>query len=325
MEKRIYRNLGHRIQSAINHNYYRLQHALKMSLPGGSPMGAMVELTNMCNLKCVLCPSGNGDLQRKTGFMDEVVFQKIVDELDDTYIRDLIPAMWGESIIHPKFIEFMRYARKKTWRISLSTNGNKKGDDQYFKDLVDSGIDEIVCAVDGHNQESYENYRKNGKLDVVHDFLGNIRKARETASVSHPYLVAQIHLFSSNEEHLDDIRKNVIPFVDEVRTKKTRTFYTDQTAIKNIEDLRKKLKPQHEELQFVGGRPSCPTMMHTVNINWEGEVISCCRDPNTILKFGNVREHSIKSILTSKKYVEAKRRLFAGDFWVDVCRDCYKV
>lgn len=325
MEKIIYKNLAHRVKSAINHNYYLMQQKMKTCLPGGSPMSAMVELTNACNLTCKLCPSGNNALNRKVGFMDEELFRKIVDELDDTYVRDFIPAMWGESIIHPKFVDLMKYARQKTWRISLSTNGNKTGDEAYFKGLVDSGIDEIVCAVDGHTQESYENYRRNGKLQVVHDFLKNTRIARDAANVSAPMLIAQIHLFSSNEDHLDDIKANVMPYVDKVQTKKTRTFYTDKNKIDNIADLRDGLKPKQEQFQFEGGRPSCPSMMHSISINWEGDVLACCKDPNNVLRFGNVREQSIKEILKSKKYLQAKQRLLAGDFWEDICRECYKM
>lgn len=288
-------------------------------------MSVMVELTNTCNLKCKLCPSGNDALKRKVGFMEEDLFRKIVDDLDDTYVRDFIPAMWGESLLHPKFVELMKYARKKTWRISLSTNGNKKGDDTFFKGLVDSGIDEIVCAVDGHTQESYTNYRRNGNLQVVQEFLRKTRTARDAAKVKSPLLIAQIHLFSSNEDHLDDIKANVSDYVDKIQTKKTRTFYTDKEKISDIGDVREELKPKKEIFQFEGGRPSCPSMMHSISINWEGDLLACCKDPCNVLRFGNVKNQSIKEILNSDNYIKAKKRLFLGDFWEDICRDCYKL
>ncbi len=47
----------------------------------GMPLAIGAELTNHCNLRCPECPSGSGTLTRARGFMDPVLFQKIIDEL----------------------------------------------------------------------------------------------------------------------------------------------------------------------------------------------------------------------------------------------------
>ena len=44
----------------------------------------MIEPTDVCNLKCPLCPSGNGKLKRAKGFMDFSLFKKIIDEIITT-------------------------------------------------------------------------------------------------------------------------------------------------------------------------------------------------------------------------------------------------
>jgi len=320
----VYRNFGHRVLSSLNHIYLKQQHKFQTCLPGGHPVGAMIELCNVCNLKCVLCPSGNSKLERKKGFMKPDLFKRIVDQLDDTYTRHLVPVMWGESLLHPQFIELMKYARNKTWHISMTTNGNKAGDESYFRDLVETGIDEIVCAVDGQDQDSYESYRRGGQLQVVHDFLRKTREARDKAGAKRPILVAQIHLHKKNEDHLDAIKKNVENYVDSFQTKKLRMFFTEISDIRERKELQESLKPIDPDKRFPSmGRPSCPTMLYSLNINWEGDVLACCRDPKNILKFGNLQNQSLRSILESKKFKEARQRLLRGDYWEDICKTCY--
>jgi hypothetical protein len=46
-----------------------------------------VESTNYCNLKCIMCPTGLGDIRRPKGYMDTGLFQRIVDEVAPTTSR----------------------------------------------------------------------------------------------------------------------------------------------------------------------------------------------------------------------------------------------
>lgn len=319
-------SLKKRFIPSANHLLLQAQNKLKTCLPLGQPVLAMVELCNVCNLQCKLCPSGNNQLDRPVGMMKESVFQDIIDQLDDTYTRHLIPVMWGESMLHPKFIELMNYARKKSWKISVPTNGNISGDDQYFDDLVATGIDEIVCAIDGHNQDIYEQYRSGGSLEKVHNFLINISRAKERASTKKPHVVAQVLLFKGTERHLQDIEKNIGSSVDEIRTKLARMFFTDEDKKNDLVSVQEKLRPENEENRFPSeGRPICPAMLYYVNINWEGEVIACCKDPKNHLRFGKVQKGSIAEIRKSKKFRETKQKLLRGDYEYEVCKKCYLV
>ena len=319
----VYRNIWHRTLSGLNHIYLKQQHKWRTCLPGGYPVGAMIELCNVCNLRCALCPSGNGQLKRKTGFMKPDLFKRIVDELDDTYVRHLVPVMWGESLLHPQLVELLQYARRKTWHISMTTNGNKVGNDQYFKDFVGTGIDEVICAVDGHDQDAYESYRRGGKLQVVHDFLRKMRESRDAVGATRPILVAQIHLNKKNEDHLDVIKKSIEHYVDSFQTKRLRMFFTEMSDIKEKKGLHDGIKPVDPDKQFPSlGRSSCPTMLYSLNINWEGEVLACCRDPLNILRFGSLQEQSLRSILSSTKFKEGRQKLLRGEYWEDVCKTC---
>ena len=45
------------------------------------PDRVYIESTNHCNLKCIMCPTGLGVIQRPKGYMDMDLYRRIVDEL----------------------------------------------------------------------------------------------------------------------------------------------------------------------------------------------------------------------------------------------------
>jgi len=60
---------------------YYLSLLLKKSIYWGFPPVVMIEPTNICNLKCPMCPSGNGTLKRAKGYMEFSTFKIIIDEI----------------------------------------------------------------------------------------------------------------------------------------------------------------------------------------------------------------------------------------------------
>ena len=46
----------------------------------GYPLILMVEPTNICNLKCPMCPSGNGTMKRPLGKLDFENYKKLIDD-----------------------------------------------------------------------------------------------------------------------------------------------------------------------------------------------------------------------------------------------------
>ncbi|HOH60402.1 MAG TPA: aldehyde ferredoxin oxidoreductase, partial [Candidatus Cloacimonadota bacterium] len=73
------------------------------------PPALMIEPTNICNLKCPLCPSGNGSLQRPRGMMSLDLFKGIVDQVMHS-TGMLILWNQGESFLNPDFYAMIEYA-----------------------------------------------------------------------------------------------------------------------------------------------------------------------------------------------------------------------
>src|SRR5262245_62921425 len=57
----------------------------------GLPLIVSVEPTNACNMRCPMCPTGLGALQRPKGRMDVQGFARLLDQLERT---TLIMTFW---------------------------------------------------------------------------------------------------------------------------------------------------------------------------------------------------------------------------------------
>jgi len=105
----------------------------------GRPFMLMVEPTNFCNLKCPLCPSGNGQMRRARGTMGLEDFKKLVDELGDEVFMMML---WnqGEPYINKCFNQMVRYASDRGIFTFTSTNGHFVRSPQQAQAIVESGL-----------------------------------------------------------------------------------------------------------------------------------------------------------------------------------------
>ncbi len=81
------------------YSYYTNNHTV-----GAYPMQVGIELTNNCNLKCVMCPHPR--MARQKGFIKKELFEKIIDEIKGKSEFVYLYGM-GESLLHPEFFELV--------------------------------------------------------------------------------------------------------------------------------------------------------------------------------------------------------------------------
>jgi len=106
---------------------------------------------NLCNLSCVLCPTGQNDPGRHKGFLKLELFKKIMDECGP-YLWEVNLYNWGEPLLNKELFEMVKYSKIFKVRVSISTNLNHFND-SICSDLVLSGVDEVVVSLDGTSQE----------------------------------------------------------------------------------------------------------------------------------------------------------------------------
>jgi radical SAM protein with 4Fe4S-binding SPASM domain len=101
-----------------------------------------------------------------------VQYQELIDRLKN-YIFMVSLYDIGEPLENEDVIEYIKYAHMKKVGTVISSSLSINKTDEFWKELVLSGIDHIVVAIDGTSEEVYKKYKTNGNLNLV---LSNLEK-----------------------------------------------------------------------------------------------------------------------------------------------------
>lgn len=108
-----------------------------------------VRLVTACNSRCLFCL--DTDTPRNVYIPEEDIRQELRRGREDLNADKAILS-GGEGSLHPKFIDFIRYAREIGYtRVQTVTNGMMLSKRDFFRRAVDAGLDEITFSLHGHN------------------------------------------------------------------------------------------------------------------------------------------------------------------------------
>lgn len=290
----------------------------------GMPMTISIEPTTACNLRCPECPSGLRSFTRETGNLKEDFFTGIIDEL----YRDLTHLIFyfqGEPYINPKFLDMVKYASGKGIYTITSTNGHFLNDENA-RATIQSGLDRLIISVDGTTQEVYEQYRKEGKLDVVLQGARNVVKWKKELRSHTPHIIFQFLVVRPNEHQIPEIHRLAKEIgVDEVKLKTAQVYdYTYGNDLIPTLDQYARYKQQEDGTYRVKNQllNHCWKLWHACVITWDGMVVPCCFDKDASHRLGNLRESSFAAIWKGSAYQQFRSMLLRGRDQIDICTNC---
>jgi len=274
------------------------------------PDRVYIESTNHCNLKCIMCPTGLGVMQRPKGYMDMALYEQIVEELAP-YVGSAVLHSWGEPLMHPRLYDMIRLGKRAGIRMETSTNITLLTDDRA-RQILDAGLDVLYLAMDGVTKDTYERVRVNARweksLRNVERFL-ELKQQRGAAT----RMVMQIIAMDATRAEVDDfVRRWTRPGVDQVNVKHLDTWGDQNERISAHKD-------EHEALPM--RRIPCPNLWYHGYIFWDGTLTSCERDYDVKTPLGNVKDGVLRAW-----HGPAMQRLranhVAGDFRAPACERC---
>lgn len=176
---------------------------LRLESTLGIPYSLVVEPASVCNLNCVTCPAGQNHKMCSPAILRMEDFQKTIDLIGE-YITFIQMWSWGEPCLHPQLPEMIAYARSKDIVVITSTNAHFLNDDQQVARLVNSGLNELILAVDGTTQEVYDRFRPGGNLEVVLAGIRNLVRIKREQGVTTPRLHMRMVINPFNEDQKDE-------------------------------------------------------------------------------------------------------------------------
>ncbi len=300
---------------------YGVSLILKKPIVWGIPPILMIEPTNICNLKCPLCPSGNGSLKRKKGYMEFSLFKKLIDEIKE---KTSMVVLWnqGEPFLNKEFLRMVKYASSQKLFTLVSSNLNIM---PSAEEIIDSGLDSIIVSLDGVTQETYNQYRVNGSLEKVMENVKKLIKAKKKANSKIPYIRWQFLVMKHNENEISEIRRLAKEIgVDKLELKSIQIYSKEDIENflpKNPKYRRYNISDGDFELKFTF-KNRCKRLWTDPVVNWNGEISVCCFDKDIQFKVGNIKEKSLQSIWKNSAFQKMRSGILKNRAQFDMCRNC---
>ncbi len=294
----------------------------------GHPLLLMVEPTNICNLKCPMCPSGAGEMTRPKGMMDFKTFQRAVDEIGNGLI---LIQFWnqGEPFINKEFLRMVRYAKDKGIPAMTSTNGHFIKSEKDAEAVVQSGLDEILISVDGLDQKTYEQYRQGGDLKTVLKGIQFLSDAKKRLKAKHPLINIQFLVMKHNQSQKKDMFNLANKMGADIATLKSAQVYSDEQADHFLPDdehfRRYDMDGKHYKVK--GNLPNfCQFLWHGAILNWDGRISPCCFDKDADFVWGNFSESdtSFSGIWKGKKSIKFRQAILKNRKQFEICNNCFE-
>lgn len=135
------------------------------------PLKVYVEPTNACNLACTTCVRHSWD--EPEGFMEPATFEAVVAGLEPGGTVAFMGL--GEPLLHPRFLEMVRLAKRCGLRAEVTTNALLL-DDAMAGGLLEAGLDQLVVSIDGANAEAFGRVRPGASLERV---VANVQRLHD--------------------------------------------------------------------------------------------------------------------------------------------------
>jgi MoaA/NifB/PqqE/SkfB family radical SAM enzyme len=282
--------------------------------------------TNVCQLRCPLCPTGLQVQDREIGHAQLHMFEHLLDEVGD-YVFFLDFFNWGEPLLNTRLEDFVQLASSKNIVCNLSTNLSLPLTDERIHRLVTCGLNEILVSLDGASSGTYTTYRRNGKFEMVLENMRRIIQAKRGLGQTFPLVTWQFLVFRFNEHETDKAKA----MAEEIGVDRLifRAPFLDVDRYPLPESDRKEVaawapsEPQFRILE-PGPKTRCGWQYMSSAINWDGSVASCCttfKKQDDFGTIGKTGEHSYMEVVNNEAYRSARDR-FAGRITEPVALIC---
>ena len=141
-----------------------------------------VEPSYYCSLDCPGCvPLSIRRRHSKAFQLDPEILARILADLTAGGLEvDALDFQGhGEPLLNPRLWEMARRSRERLPRAWISVVTNAQG--RFRPEMAKSGLDEVVCAIDGADPASYEPYRVCGNFQLAWQFLIDFIRANTWA------------------------------------------------------------------------------------------------------------------------------------------------
>ena len=166
-----------------------------------NPKVVFIEVTNRCNLLCQTCP--------RTYFQREPLKTLSLNEFIS--IAEQFPQMQrallhgiGEPMLNAELPEIIRYLKERKVEVIINSNGTLLTD-KWQRNLIQSGLDQYRCSIDGATDATYARIRGVALLHRLKKGLEGLVRTKERLGMTTPNISMWCVATRENMQELPDL------------------------------------------------------------------------------------------------------------------------
>lgn len=301
------------------------------------PRRLVFELTNACNLNCVMCGRNAADFKPTVFDMDVFrSFEPLMDTIEEVTLMG-----WGEPTIHPHFIEMLEIINKHSARKYFCSNGMNL---QKIKDAIfDYNVDVFAVSLDGATDETNARIRRGSDIAQITKDLKEIVTIKRERGLKYPWINFVFCAMKSNIHELPDLVKLAAEIgIEEVKVVYLTVFGEDllneslwghddlirkyfQEAVKISEETGIILKLPHYIGEDVAGdklHKDCYVSWRDFFLGSDGYVRPCMSTPIQFFQYD--RTKNFMELWNSKEYQNYRAIVNDEQKMDNPCKRCYQ-
>ncbi len=147
-----------------------------------NPRVVFIEVTNRCNLLCETCPRTFFDREPLKS-LTYAEFVQIAEQFPEMRRASLHGI--GEPLLNKELPRIIKYLKDREVEVIINSNGTLLTP-TWQKALVESGLDEYRCSIDGARPETYARIRGADLLHKLIEGLGGLVKTKARLQANTP-------------------------------------------------------------------------------------------------------------------------------------------
>lgn len=279
-----------------------------------------LELSNICNHKCLFCP--NSKMKRKRCYMDEKLIYRLLEEgrkLEGGGIEEVGLFMNGEPFVSRNLSEYIKYAKEIGYKyVFITTNGALANADR-LKSVIESGLDSIKFSINGGSRDTYK---------IIHG-KDDYNKVIENLKFAYQYKIKNnldIKILSSfvvtkyTKDEIDIHYNNIKPYIDEI------VFFNAESFAGQMQEEVKELQTDIDNIKVpkykIPNKLPCIELFKTVCVTAEGYLTLCCSEAFNYLVVEDVNHMSLSEAWYSERMKDMRKKHCEDNIEGILCYNC---
>lgn len=266
-----------------------------MSVLKKFPKYFLIETTNTCNARCIMCGI---DFDKKAkSIINDDLYDKIVAEVGkfSGHVEKVMPYLDGEPMIDKKLP--IRVAKMKDAgikNVNIASNASLLTE-KMGRGLIEAGLDEIYITLDSMIPDVYEAIRVRLKYDIV---LDNIHRFIKLRNELNPKLRIRMQMVLQELNHTEG------PAFEAYWAEYLGD--NDQIVLQKAHNWANAVNVMSFGDESDANAIPCIALWGTFVIHVNGDAALCCMDTETKHLLGNLWQESIEEIWNGPKMAEIR-------------------